>query len=177
MSWQFTPIVGDRDIERNFRSLQAYLAALAAAPAQAVLTSASSANNTTTPADVTGLAFPVAANSRYAFEFYLVVTTGNTANGYQVGLTCPAGATLLAQARIPNTSDGSDAFIDGLIASSGDTVATATLVATPTIARVSGTLQTGANAGTLQLRQAANNAGGTGVAAAAGSCGVLFTLT
>jgi hypothetical protein len=176
MSWQFTPIVGDRDIERNFRSLQAYLAALAAAPAQVVLAADASANNSGALLDVAGLAFGVAADSRYAFEFYLALT-GTTANGVQVALTCPVGATLLAHAVIPTAADGTAANTEGTITASGDTVTATTLATSPVLVRVSGTLQTGATAGTLQVQLAPRVSGGAGVTPKAGSCGLLYTLT
>ncbi len=49
------------------------------------------ANDTTTLADVTGLAFPMDANARYAFRFFILFKTAVATTGSRWGWTGPAG--------------------------------------------------------------------------------------
>jgi len=137
------------------------------------------ATGSTALTDVTGLSLAVAANTEYAFEFYLLFLTSNVSVGYQLALTCPAGATIAYTATIPANSDSAGAAFVGYGTSSGDRVSplASPASAVSLVARVTGILRTGANAGTLQVQHASeSSAVGDNVTTKAGSAGMLFTL-
>jgi len=106
----------------------------------------------TSVADVTGLSFPVAANTDYGFEFKIIVVTTNATEGYQLAVNGPgtptdlaAGFELPRTSTILNTHYGINSYGTLVAATSGP--GSARFVAT-----ISGTLRNGGTAGTFTVR-------------------------
>jgi hypothetical protein len=119
-------------------------------------------NSTTTPANITGLAFPVTASTEYAFEA-VVTHQGTSTSGPRFNLNGPAGATLVnirwqrctsptAQTQSSDTAF-SAAAQTAAITSSGNTTAMTSVVY--------GVIVNGANAGTAQFMLTSSTAGQT----------------
>lgn len=126
-------------------------------------------------ADVTGMTFPVLANTSYGFLFVVAFTTAAITTGIKLAVNGPAlGAGYVAytvETPVTTTSEAisTASAYDGGAASTGVTAATPTVY----VARVHGVLRTGATPGTFALRFATEV-----VASAAtvkiGSWGALF---
>jgi hypothetical protein len=134
---------------------------------------ADQSNSTTTLADVTDLGFPVSANADYWFEFIVVFQTAATTTGIRLDLNGPASPTYIVWWReIPLSAQtaGTDNIQDRqLVAWQGDAATGSIGVANQNfVARITGILRNGANAGTLQL-QFASEVAGSAVTVKAGS--------
>jgi len=141
-----------------------------------VLAADLSALTSTTPADVTGLAFAILANTKYAFEFKLIFASAATTTGIKVGFTGPASPTrFAATAIVPRAADGSSALWAGTFKTIADVVTSDAVeeAAVDYECVIRGTIVNGANAGNLQL-QAATEVAASGITPKAGSSGRLW---
>lgn len=129
-------------------------AALAAIGEQRVRTSSSfNCSSNVTPVDVTGMAFTLAANKTYHFQVnFSTSASAATTTGIQVGFSLPASATMMAIADVPQAADGTAACFRGTLSSGTDYVVAASKNAASGAGVISGTIVTGANAGTAQMR-------------------------
>lgn len=109
-------------------------------------------NTTVTLADITGLGFPVLANTDYEFEFLVPFTTAATTTGLALALNGPASPTLLAvRITVPiSASAVVDRFTN---AYNTEALGTAVDAANaPRLAVIKGVLRNGANAGSVIAR-------------------------
>lgn len=118
----------------------------------------SAANQTfsvTALANVTSLSFAVAAGVTYKYKFNIMYTSAATTTGLKLGLTYPAVTSASGLANIASGADGTGAYFQGVINSSGDSVmSTSSPAAAATLlAQVEGIIVPSA-AGTVQLRAA-----------------------
>lgn len=118
----------------------------------------STANQTfsvTAQANVTSLSFAVAAGVTYKYKFNIMYTSASAATGLRLGLTYPAVTSASGLANIASGADGTGAYFQGVINTSGDSVMSANSpAATATLfAQVEGIIVPSA-AGTVQLRAA-----------------------
>lgn len=124
-------------------------------------------NNTTTLANVTGLAIAQAANSTYAIDARLMFQTAATNTGLRLTQTVPSGATHVAQWNTPTSLTArtlaNQRAADTGAASTGVDSANANTLATGSFLVI-----TGATAGTLQIRFA-SEVGGSNAVIKAGS--------
>ncbi len=124
-------------------------------------------NNTTTLANVTGLAIALAANSTYAIDARVMFQTAATNTGLRLTQTVPSGATHVAQWNTPTSLTArtlaNQRAADTGAASTGVDVANANTLATGSFLVI-----TGATAGTLQIRFA-SEVGGSNAVIKAGS--------
>ena len=130
----------------------------------------------TTLADVTGIYFPLLANTQYKFEFSFVFASAATTTGIKLSLTCPASPTYLdANVWIPRAADGAGAMWNGTIKASGDAVVSDAVEEASVVyeAVVRGTIINGATAGNLQL-QAATEVAASGITPKAGTSGRIW---
>lgn len=120
------------------------------------------ANNTTTLANVTGLAIALAANSTYAIDAQVMFQTAASATGIRLTQTVPTGATVVAQWNTPTSLTArtlaNQRAADTGAATTGVDVANANTLATASILVI-----TGATAGNLQIRLASEVAGSNAV--------------
>jgi hypothetical protein len=125
-------------------------------------------------ADVTGLTFPVAANTAYVFEFHLFVVAQALTTGLVVSVNGPLLPTHVRfGAHIPTTATAF--FSGGATAYDTALVSTATPSLTvPHLTIVRGVLENGINAGTLALRMR-SEVNGSSVTIQRGSWGRLQT--
>jgi len=124
-------------------------------------------NNTTTLANVTGLAIALVANSTYAIDARVMFQTAATNTGLRLTQTVPGGATHVAQWNTPTSLTArtlaNQRAADTGAASTGVDAANANTLATGSFLVI-----TGATAGTLQLRFA-SEVGGSNAVVKAGS--------
>lgn len=130
-------------------------------------------------ADATGMGYAVAAGEAYAFEFYVVWQTTNTANGIKLSVTTPASPTTLSFTiegyanTAPGTGSNTGAY-HGHEQTSGNAISVPAVngsaINIDLLAIVRGVLYNGANAGTLQLKFAGEDAVNT-TTLRKGSCG------
>lgn len=118
-------------------------------------TSALTKNNNTTVANITGLAFSVAASETWAFTFYLKGVTTTTAN-WKFAITGPTTPTAVWYGHAKPSNIGIAAT---------DTLGTAVLregvtasPGTEEMIQISGYIRNSTNAGTIQLQMAQNTA-------------------
>ena len=108
-------------------------------------------NNTTTLANVTGLAIALAANSTYAIDAQVMFQTDATTTGIQLTQTVPPGATVVAQWNTPisltTSTLANQRAADSGAATTGVDVANANTLASGSILVI-----TGETAGNLQIR-------------------------
>lgn len=108
-------------------------------------------NNTTTLANVTGLALSLAANSTYQVEGQVLFQTAATTTGIRLTQTVPAGASVAAQWNTPTSLTAStianQRTTDAGAASTAIDAANANALATASLLVI-----TGATAGSLQIR-------------------------
>lgn len=120
------------------------------------------ANNTTTLANVTGLAIALAANSTYTIDAKVMFQTAATATGIRLTQTVPTGATVVAQWNTPTSLTArtlaNQRAADSGAATTGVDVANANTLASGSILVI-----TGATAGNLQIRFASEVAGSNAV--------------
>jgi hypothetical protein len=108
-------------------------------------------NSTVTPAAITGLSFPVAANQNYTLECNLIYQAAST-GGLVVSFTGPASPTQVSY----SLNEGLSATTSGFSATTGTTFATTlggvvTTAATNFPAYLEMALENGATAGTVQV--------------------------
>src|SRR5262245_51233392 len=111
------------------------------------------------------LTFPVAANTDYGFEFWLVFQGSATSTGVKVAISVATATItyLVYETNVPraNASAGTDNVATLQFQASGGTHAETALAAANTnyLARLVGVLSVGGTAGTISLSAAANAAG------------------
>ncbi len=124
-------------------------------------------NNTTTLANVTGLAIALVANSTYAIDARVMFQTAATNTGLRLTQTVPGGATHVAQWNTPTSLTArtlaNQRAADTGAASTGVDAANANTLATGSFLVI-----TGATAGNLQIRFA-SEVGGSNTVVKAGS--------
>ena len=119
-------------------------------------------NNTTTLANVTGLAIALAANSTYTIDAKVMFQTAATATGIRLTQTVPVGATVVAQWNTP-TSLTARTLANQLAADTGAATTGVDVANANTLACGSLLVMTGATAGNLQIRFASEVAGSNAV--------------
>lgn len=119
-------------------------------------------NNTTTLANVTGLALALAANSTYQIDGQVMFQTAATTTGIRLTQTVPAGATVVAQWNTPTTLTATTLANQRAADAGAATTAIDTANAN-TLATASILVITGATAGNLQIRFASEVASSNAV--------------
>jgi hypothetical protein len=118
-------------------------------------------NSTTTLADVTGMSFSVTANKAYWFEMDVLATSASTTAAPQIAVNGPASPTLLYYEIqgfiILDTYQASATTVPSYVAATAyDTVwaqqTAPSTIGLPLYIRVRGSINNGANAGTVILR-------------------------
>ena len=109
------------------------------------------ANSLVTFADVTGLSFPVAANTKYRFYCLITFNAAATTTGAGWAVNGPAAQTLVAYKYDSSLTVGSQ-FSGSANTYDAGTVSTGSTATTGNIAVLEGALFNGANAGTLTVR-------------------------
>lgn len=107
-------------------------------------------------ANVTNLSFNVNSGATYKYKFHILYTSAATTTGLRLGLTYPASTVATALANISSGADGTGAYFQGTINTSGDSVmatATSSTSANGHIAFVEGIIAPTVN-GTVQLQAA-----------------------
>lgn len=127
--------------------------------------SADVTNNTTTLANVTGLALALAANSTYQVDGQVMFQTAATTTGIRLTQTVPTGATVVAQWNTP-TSLTASTLANQRAADAGATTTAIDTANANTLATTSILVVTGATAGNLQIRFASEVSGSNAVAKA-----------
>lgn len=127
-------------------------------------------------ADITGLSFPVTANTHYTYRFLILFQTTATTTGIRLGVTHPAATLTAYTANIPAAADGAAGMYSGWGTTSGDLVVGtgAQAINTTYLATIEGVLLPSAN-GTLQARYATEVAN-SAVTVKRGSAGTLTPL-
>lgn len=119
-------------------------------------------NNTTTLANVTGLALALAANSTYQIDGQVMFQTAATTTGIRLTQTVPTGATVVAQWNTP-TSLTASTLANQRAADAGAATTAIDTANANTLATASILVITGATAGNLQIRFASEVAGSNAV--------------
>ena len=122
-------------------------------------------NNTTTLANVTGLALALAANSTYQVHGRIMFQTAATTTGIRLSQTVPSGATVVAQWSTP-TSLTASTLANQRAADAGATTTAIDTANANTLATTSILVITAATAGNLQIRFASEVSGSNAVAKA-----------
>lgn len=137
----------------------AWAAPAAGSESEAVIVAtADTANATTTLANATGLAFSALANATYIIEGFIVWDTSVATVGIKLTATGPTNPTLMAGHFITDAVNGTP---DSSSFNANDVVATTSASAflAGNIAALHCILKTGDNAGTFQIRFAAETTG------------------
>ena len=119
-------------------------------------------NNTTTLANVTGLALALAANSTYQIDGRVMFQTATTTTGIRLTQTVPSGATVVAQWNTP-TSLTASTLANQRAADAGATTTAIDTANANTLATTSILVITAATAGNLQIRFASEVSGSKAV--------------
>ena len=119
-------------------------------------------NNTTTLANVTGLALALAANSTYEIDGRVMFQTAATTTGIRLTQTVPSGATVVAQWNTP-TSLTASTLANQRAADAGATTTAIDTANANTLATTSILVVTAATAGNLQIRFASEVSGSKAV--------------
>ena len=119
-------------------------------------------NNTTTLANVTGLALALAANSTYQIDGRVMFQTATTTTGIRLTQTVPSGATVVAQWNTP-TSLTASTLANHRAADAGATTTAIETANANTLATTSILVITAATAGNLQIRFASEVSGSKAV--------------
>ena len=119
-------------------------------------------NSTTTPADITGLSWSVAANTEYGFHC-VVTHQGTATGGPRFNLNGPASPTEVAVRYERATSATADTISTFTAFSAAAQTAAVTSGGTTTVlvSKIFGTIRNGANAGTAQFMLTSSTAGQT----------------
>ena len=133
----------------------------------AVLKTGDTANSTTSLADAAGLSFTAAANKTYMIEGFIVWSSSATGVGIKLSATGPTSPTIMAGHFIADAANGTP---DSSSFNANNVVVTtsASPFTTGCIAQLACVLVNGANAGTFQVRFAAETTGT--ITVKAGSC-------
>ena len=117
-------------------------------------------NSTTTPANITGLSWAVAANTEYAFRC-TITSSGTATGGSRFNLNGPAGATTVSFAtqRFTTTSAQTLLVLQAFSAAAQTAACTSGCNTTALPSLIYGTILNGANAGTAQLMLTSSTAG------------------
>lgn len=116
-------------------------------------------NATSSFADATGLTFSILASKDYVFEAWVLFQSDTATTGIALGVNGPASPTSVTiQTQIPIslvavTAGGARAYDSGTATASVDTINVNLL------AKISGIIRNGSNAGTLAIRFAAETTG------------------
>ncbi len=108
-------------------------------------------SNTTTLANITGLAIALAANATYAIDARVMFQSGATSNGIRLTQTAPALATVVAQWATP-TSLTAKTFANQRTSDSGGATSGIDAANANSLACGELLVNTGATAGSLQIR-------------------------
>lgn len=119
-------------------------------------------NNTTTLANVTGLALALAANSTYQIDGRVMFQTAATTTGIRLTQTVPSGATVVAQWNTP-TSLTASTLANQRAADAGATTTAIDTSNANTLATTSILVVAAATAGNLQIRFASEVSGSKAV--------------
>ena len=119
-------------------------------------------NNTTTLANVTGLALALAANSTYQIDGRVMFQTAASTTGIRLTQTVPSGATVVAQWNTP-TSLTASTLANQRAADAGATTTAIDTANANTLATTSILVITAATAGNLQIRFASEVSGSKAV--------------
>ena len=119
-------------------------------------------NNTTTLANVTGLALALAANSTYQIDGRVMFQTATTTTGIRLTQTVPSGATVVAQWNTP-TSLTASTLANQRAADAGATTTAIDTANANTLATTSILVVAAATAGNLQIRFASEVSGSKAV--------------
>ena len=119
-------------------------------------------NNTTTLANVTGLALALAANSTYQIDGRVMFQTAATTTGIRLTQTVPSGATVVAQWNTP-TSLTASTLANQRAADAGATTTAIDTANANTLATTSILVITAATAANLQIRFASEVSGSKAV--------------
>jgi hypothetical protein len=116
-------------------------------------TTANWSNNTTTPTAITGLGWPVAANTQYAFTCILSGVNSTAGSALRLNITGPASPTIIAfKTRVPNAAASETMGTFSAFSANAQTISdTNGVLTTPFIITIDGVLQNGVNAGTVQI--------------------------
>jgi hypothetical protein len=139
-------------------------------------TNVNDSTTSTTLGSATGLDLPVAANTTYSFDYYILFQSANTNTGISLALTGPAGPALVSYVvDTPIGADGAGGLFSGWGTAYDDqVVGTAVQAANTTyVARIHGVVRTGATAGNLTPRFRTET--GTSVSIRTYSWGALYT--
>lgn len=140
--------------------------------------SADQTASVTALADVTDLAFSVAASTDYAFDFWIAYQTDATTTGIGLAINGPASPTLVSYtADISGfAGDSGNSTYHGMGTALDDAIVSGSVAnaATIYVARLWGLLRNGATAGTLALR-VRSEIGGSVVTVHQGSWGRIWT--
>lgn len=174
--WRYQPIVTAQDVERNFRSLEASLAATGSSSVSKLAADVGPTTSTAL-ANVTGLSAAVSANTDYRFEFTVLFQVDSIGSGIKLAITAPAGASIFYAVEIPTATDSTNGDLEGQGTSSGDAVTTTATPAANTtfVARITGIARISSTAGALQVQHASSSAIQQ-VTTKAGSAGILTPL-
>jgi hypothetical protein len=119
-------------------------------------TTANDTTNGTALVSATGLDLPVAANTNYSFDYFILVQSAATTTGISLAINGPAGATVVSYAvDVPTAAaDGTDTIFSGYGTAFGDEVIGSGMQAANTtyVARIHGVIRTGGTAGNLTPR-------------------------
>jgi hypothetical protein len=143
---------------------------------QTVIATSTSTNSTTSFADVTGMSFPMMANTIYQFHFDIIFQTAATTTGIGFGVNGPASPTyVLVRTEIPTSLT---AVTQGM-QRAYDTGTSSTAIDTINVncyAKCYGYVSNGANAGNLLLRFK-SEVGTSQVSIMAGTMGRLWRIS
>lgn len=115
---------------------------------------ADQANSTVNLANATGMAFAVAANTAYEFEYLLAITSAALTTGWQFAFTGPAAPTtwIAAHEYQSSATAWTTSTSSGVTYPAFTLVTAAYTITAPILVRIKGVLVTGAASGTLQLQ-------------------------
>lgn len=129
--------------------------------------------------DITGLTFPVSANTNYAFKFYVVFQSAQTATGFRFAMNGPAGTSpsyfMTYQTVANSTTVGVATWLQGHWVTYDAMAVTTTspAAAVDLVVMIEGRVSVGATPGTMAVR-VASEAANNDLTVRAGSWGLLF---
>lgn len=139
----------------------------AAAPLSAYKGSNQSVTSSTTLVSDSALVIPLVADAVYDFELVLGYNGASGAGNIKLAWVLPSGATI-GYAIYGNTTSGAATDAPWVTSASAQALGTSG-TSTPVAAVLSGTVNVGSTAGTMQLQWAQNGSSGTATTVLAGS--------